>query len=82
MILSKILKEHRASKGWTQKDLAKFSGISLGSIKRYETNKGNITASNLEKLANAFQIPAYFLYEKMSVNQKKNVSQSKKTSFL
>lgn len=53
MRLSKKIKEYRLEKGWTQGDLAKFSGVSLGSIKRYETDNGNITYSNLEKIANA-----------------------------
>ncbi len=55
MRLSKKIKEYRLEKGWTQYDLAKFSGVSLGSIKRYETDNGNITYANLEKIANAFQ---------------------------
>ncbi|MBO7154856.1 MAG: helix-turn-helix domain-containing protein [Campylobacter sp.] len=55
MRLSKKIKEYRLEKGWTQYDLAKFSGVSLGSIKRYETDNGNITYANLEKIANALQ---------------------------
>ena len=58
MRLSQKIKEARLSKGWTQDDLAKFSGVSLGSIKRYETDNGNITYSNLEKITSALGIEA------------------------
>ncbi|RAZ50523.1 helix-turn-helix domain-containing protein [Campylobacter hyointestinalis] len=38
------MKEYQLEKGWTQYDLAKFSGVSLGSIKRYETDNGDTLA--------------------------------------
>ena len=56
MQLSEKIKNLRSQKGWTQGDLAKFSGVSLGSIKRYETDSGNITYSNLQKIANSLGI--------------------------
>ena len=58
MILSEKIKAFRAEKNWTQDDLAKFSGVSLPSIKRYETGKENITTTNLKKIAEAFGVEA------------------------
>jgi len=73
MQLSQKIKEARLSKGWTQDDLAKFSGVSLGSIKRYETDNGNITYSNLEKITNALGIEASNF---TPLKSQKSVSQS------
>ncbi|WP_141070576.1 helix-turn-helix domain-containing protein, partial [Campylobacter fetus] len=71
MKLYNKIKEYRLEKGWTQGDLAKFSGVSLGSIKRYETDNGNITYANLEKIANALNIDlSYFLSPNLSPNNK------------
>nr|DAP96123.1 MAG TPA: Repressor protein CI [Caudoviricetes sp.] len=81
MQLSQKIKDARLSKGWTQDDLAKFSGVSLGSIKRYETGNGNITYSNLQKIINALGVEgSNFVFEgdKFSVSQ--NVSQSSNLS--
>lgn len=48
----------------TQSDLAEESGVSIQSIKRYETDKGNITIDNLEKIAAALDVSlSYFLQE-------------------
>lgn len=85
MRLSKKIKEYRLEKGWTQYDLAKFSGVSLGSIKRYETDNGNITYANLEKIANALQKDiSNFQNNKMSLSmspsQDKYVSKSQNLS--
>ncbi len=79
MTLSVKLKELRALKKWTQQDLADNSGVSVESIKRYETNKGNITQATLNKLANALDIDInYFFSDNVSPKFKKvspNVSQ-------
>ena len=57
MNLAQNIKLLRSDFGWTQEDLAKQSGISLQSIKRYETDKSDgITTTNLRKLANAFGV--------------------------
>lgn len=75
MKLSDKIKYYRDEKQWTQEELAKFSGVSLGSIKRYETDNGNISYSNLEKIANAFSIPTKdLLSENLSINNDKNLS--------
>lgn len=57
MDLAQKIKLLRSKNEWTQEDLAKKSGISIQSIKRYETRVGeNITIQNLEKFAKAFGI--------------------------
>ena len=63
MDLAQKIKLLRSENGWTQEDLAKKSGVSIQSIKRYETGMGeNITTSNLEKIAKVFEVKkSYFL---------------------
>lgn len=88
MDLAQKIKLLRSKKEWTQEDLANFSGVSLGSIKRYETGKGNnITTINLKKIADAFNIEPINLLSSnivqqtdklssnVSVNRNKNVRQ-------
>lgn len=74
MQLSEKIKHYRSLKGWNQEDLAKMSGVSIGSIKRYETNKGNITQETLEKLASSLNVNVVDFYsDKMSISQNENV---------
>lgn len=70
MDLSTRLKELRLEKQWTQSDLAKFSGVSIHSIKGYEAGKTkNITIENLNKIALAFNLtPTNFYTGNMSPN--------------
>lgn len=70
MDLSARLKELRLEKQWTQADLAKFSGVSIDSIKGYEAGKTkNITIENLNKIALAFNLtPTNFYTGNMSPN--------------
>ena len=70
------IKNLRSQKGWTQGDLAKFSGVSLGSIKRYETDSGNITYSNLQKIANALNVKVENLSLSMSPSPVSKLSPS------
>ena len=61
MDLAQKIKLLRSEKGWTQEELAKKSGVSIQSIKRYETGIGeNITTSNLEKIAKVFDVKKYY----------------------
>ncbi|WP_286030847.1 XRE family transcriptional regulator [Helicobacter pullorum] len=53
MDISEKIKIGRESKGWTQLDLSKNSGVSLDSIKRYESKNSNITINNLIKIADS-----------------------------
>jgi transcriptional regulator with XRE-family HTH domain len=48
--LAKRLKGLRKSKKWTQAELARRSGVSLGSLKRFE-QQGKISLENLLALA-------------------------------
>ena len=48
--LAARLKELRLAKGWRQVTLAERSGVSLGSLRRFETS-GRISLDNLLKLA-------------------------------
>ncbi|WP_459899801.1 XRE family transcriptional regulator [Campylobacter concisus] len=68
MDLAQKIKFLRSENGWIQEDLANKSGVSIQSIKRYETNMGgNITTSNLEKIAKAFNVQtSYFLKDNNS----------------
>ena len=55
MKLKEKIKFAREAKGLTQEDLANISGVSIQSIKRYESkDDSNITLDNLEKIAKAF----------------------------
>lgn len=80
MNLSERLKELRSNKQWTQGDLAKYSGVSLDSIKGYESGKTkNITVENLQKIAIAFGLSVNNFYSKhlsLSQNSKMSPSQS------
>ena len=48
--ISGRLKAIRKKEGWSQAELAKRSGVSLGSVKRFE-NKHEISFSSLVKIA-------------------------------
>ncbi|MDY6120034.1 MAG: LexA family transcriptional regulator [Campylobacter sputorum] len=78
MNLAQKIKLLRSQRDWTQEDLAKISGISLQSIKLYETNKHNgITTTNLKKLSKAFDIDLdFFLNESSPITDKKFANSS------
>lgn len=52
--LAARLKELRLAKGWRQVTLAERSGVSLGSLRRFETS-GRVSVDNLLKLAFALR---------------------------
>ncbi|EDO9878472.1 LexA family transcriptional regulator, partial [Campylobacter jejuni] len=54
--ISQKIKNAREAKNLTQLELAKSSGVSLDSIKRYETKESNITIHNLIKIAKVLDI--------------------------
>ena len=75
----------RHEKGWSQADLAKFAGISIPTIKLYETNKTSPTVSILKKLSKAFNIDMAILLNDeseltdiLSVSESVNVHKSSK----
>ena len=82
MTLFENIKALRVEKDWTQGDLAKFAGVSLETIKRYENGKTNPTNDNLSKIANALGVEIKNLYDgaspSVSLSQKNNMSLSAK----
>ena len=82
MTLFENIKALRVEKDWTQGDLAKFAGVSIETIKRYENGKTNPTNDNLSKIANALGVEIRNLYDgaspSVSLSQKNNMSLSVK----
>ncbi|MBE3023018.1 XRE family transcriptional regulator [Campylobacter sp. 7477a] len=76
MTLSENIKAFRTNKDWTQADLAKFSGVSIETIKRYENGKTNPTTDNLSKIAEALGVKVKNLYDDLSLSHSKNLSPS------
>ena len=76
MTLFANIKEYRTEKGWTQGELAKFAGVSIETIKRYENGKTNPTNDNLSKIASALGIKVKNLYDNVSLSESPNMSPS------
>ena len=74
MTLFANIKEYRIEKGWTQGELAKFAGVSIETIKRYENGKTNPTNDNLSKIASALGIKVKNLYDNVSLSESPNMS--------
>ena len=51
MNLIKIIKERREMLQVTQETLAELSGVSLRTLKQFESGKGNPTLNTLQKIA-------------------------------
>jgi phage repressor protein C with HTH and peptisase S24 domain/DNA-binding Xre family transcriptional regulator len=72
------LKAAREEKGLTQIELAEKSGVSIQSIKRYETKCENLTVGTLRKIADALNVDISYFFDtglkKMSLNQSHNLS--------
>ncbi|MGP1579415.1 MAG: XRE family transcriptional regulator [Wolinella sp.] len=83
MTLYANIKRLRHDNGWTQSDLAKFSGVSVETIKRYEKGKTNPTNDNLEKIANALNVRIKDLYDDVSLltNHEDITSRSQSVGF-
>ena len=47
----KIIKERKDVLKINQEDLAELSEVGIATLKRFESGKGNITLSNLQKIA-------------------------------
>src|SRR4051812_25752890 len=56
-ILAKKIKLLRATRGWSQETLAELCGFSRSYIANIETGKHNLSLDNLERIAQAFEIP-------------------------
>ena len=60
-ILGENLKRLRAEREWSQEELAYQAQLHRTFVAHVERCQRNISLDNIEKLANAFQIPAYQL---------------------
>lgn len=69
MTLFANIKEYRLERGWTQGELAKFAGVSIETIKRYENGKTNPTSDNLSKIADALSVNVKNLYADASLGE-------------
>ncbi|HBK2001222.1 TPA: helix-turn-helix domain-containing protein [Campylobacter jejuni] len=81
MNISQKIKNTREAKNLTQLELAKSSGVSLDSIKRYETKESNITIHNLIKIAKVLDIDLNYFANvpklSLSLSSKMSLSQDK-----
>lgn len=66
--LIKSIQIIRKKKGWTQKDLARFSGLSEIFIRLIEQRKKEPTVESISKLAIAFHIPVWQLMKGIDRN--------------
>ncbi len=56
-ILAKKIKLLRAARGWSQETLAELCGFSRSYIANIESDKHNLSLDNLERIAEAFEVP-------------------------
>ena len=56
-ILAKKIKLLRFSRGWSQETLAELCGFSRSYIANIESGKHNLSLDNLERIAQAFEVP-------------------------
>jgi len=56
-ILAKKIKLLRYSRGWSQETLAELCGFSRSYIANIESGKHNVSLDNLERIADAFEVP-------------------------
>ncbi|WP_414601099.1 helix-turn-helix domain-containing protein [Helicobacter sp.] len=68
------MKAARKHKVYTQVQLSQYSGVSLDSIKRYETkDSSNITIENLRKIAKALDFEVYYFLEEENVPKSQDI---------
>ena len=56
-ILAKKIKLLRFSRGWSQETLAELCGFHRSYIANIESGKHNVSIDNLERIAQAFEVP-------------------------
>ena len=56
-ILAKKIKLLRATCGWSQETLAELCGFCRSYIANIESGKHNVSLDNLERIAEAFEVP-------------------------
>ncbi len=67
--LIKIIKERRKDMQVTQKTLADLSGVSLRTLKQFESGKGNPTLLTLQKLADVLGMEVSLKIKNMTHNR-------------
>ena len=60
-MLANKIKKLRKARGWTQAELARRTGVTSDTTSQYE-KKGLPSFQNLQKLANAFEVPIDYFY--------------------
>lgn len=80
MNLAQKIKILRENKGWTQGELAKYSGVGKSTIQLYESSnaKKNPTAENLQKIADAFGQKISYFQEILSTDKTPATAHSSK----
>ena len=56
-ILAKKIKLLRYSRGWSQETLAELCGFHRSYLANIESGKHNVSLDNLERIAQAFEVP-------------------------
>ena len=56
-ILAKKIRLLRAARGWSQETLAELCGFFRSYIANIESGKHNVSLDNLERIAEAFEVP-------------------------
>lgn len=62
-LVARKLRYLRFQRGWSQEDLAAASGLHRTYISAVERGATNISLDNIEKLADAFGLEVYVLFE-------------------
>lgn len=63
MTVGQVMQAIRKEKGLTQKQLAEKCGLATGTIQQYELNKRKLRPEQLEKIANALEVPVFKFVE-------------------
>ena len=58
MTIGDLIRQHRESKGWTRKHLAKLCDLSVEQVKNIESGRVMPKANRLQAVADGLQLPA------------------------
>ena len=78
-ILAKKIKLLRAARGWSQETLAELCGFCRSYIANIESGKHNVSIDNLERIAQAFEVP---IAELLNPDFNLRIEQPRATYFL
>lgn len=71
-----IIRELRMQKNWTQKDLARESGINEVQIRRYENNQAIPRDAQLSKIAEAFKVDKNYFFRQQVLSEIKKMDKT------